>query len=328
MSAHLVRQSLNMLQPRRVFFRRDDTFWRRHTGKGLVDTADVFLVERMMVAEGQRHQLCYQWRKVVNHLFRRGNTRQQQYILSRQVRQRSGFAEQGLWRSIVYCREKELLIGIEVHRLGNDAILHRLQVFRTFGHYDDVGTVFTVEGFTQPASRQQLVVDDKAVIVYQQDVDARLDVAMLEGIVQQNDIQPFVKCCQLVYSVTAILVDCHLHIWILLLHLIRLVADIEHRRVSPSQYKAFALSLVAATQHGNTELVLECLYQIFDMGCLARTSYRDVTYRNDRNIKGTALQYTDVEHRVPKVDAYAIEPAQRQQRFIYLDEIAFQNFML
>ena len=51
--------------------------------------------------------------------------------------------EQGLQGGILQSREVQALIGIEIHGLGNDTILHRFQILGALGHNHDVGTVLT-----------------------------------------------------------------------------------------------------------------------------------------------------------------------------------------
>ena len=84
--------------------------------------------------------------------------------------------------------EEELLVGIEAHRLGDDAKLHGFQVLRTFRDNHDVGTVLAHNRFSESSCRQQLVIDNQAVVVDEQDVDARFHIAVLEGIVEEDDI--------------------------------------------------------------------------------------------------------------------------------------------
>lgn len=63
--------------------------------------------------------------------------------------------------------EIELLVGVEIHSLGEHAELHRFEVFWTFRHDDDVCTVFAFHRFAESSRRQELVVDDEAMIVHQ-----------------------------------------------------------------------------------------------------------------------------------------------------------------
>ena len=91
--------------------------------------------------------------------------------------------EYAFWSIVVNAGEVELLERVEVHGLGKHSELHRFQVLRTFGDDHNVGTVLSAQRFAEPSCRHHLVIDDEAVIIYQKDIDAWLDIAMLEGIV-------------------------------------------------------------------------------------------------------------------------------------------------
>ena len=109
-----------------------------------------------MVAECQRSDVRAPWREVFYHLPWRRYTRQQQYvaILAYAVKRAFLSAEYGSDVPVVKACEIESLKGEEVHRLGDNPILHRFEVVRTLGHNHDVGAVFSAERFTQSACRQ------------------------------------------------------------------------------------------------------------------------------------------------------------------------------
>ena len=153
---------------------------------------------------------------------------------------------------------------------------------RALGDDDDVGTVLAVQRLAQASCRQQFVVDDEPVVVDEQDIDAGLDIAVLEGIVEQDDIQLLVEFHELVDGMTAVFIDRHRNILELLLHLVGLVANLGHGDVGSGDAKTLALALVSPTEYGHAELVFQQLGEIFDMGCLARASDGDVAYSNNR----------------------------------------------
>ena len=284
-----------------------------------------------MVVEGQWCQMGHQRFHVVGYLTGRGDACEQQHMVVAELGQRCSLRslrEDRFQFIIVDRREEQPLVGIQVHGLGDDTVLHGLQVFRTFGDDDDVGTVLSRQWLAQSAGRQQHVVDNQTVVVDQQDVDAGLDITVLEGVVQEYDIDILVILHQRIDAMTAVLVDSHDDIAELLLHLVRFVANLWHRGLCRSLYETSALTLVAATEHGGVEGVFQQADEILHMGCLATAPNGDVAYCNDRDVESTTLQHTDVEERVPEIGNDAIEPAQRQQPSVDFDEVAFHCWFL
>ena len=157
----------------------------------------------MMVGKGEWSQLLDNRIQVVRHLLRRGNACQKQHMVAFELRQsRSrrnigslivisslsiikhlGLFEDRLQLTIVNGSEEQLLIGIEAHCLSDDTILHGFEVLGAFGDNHDIRAILSTQWFAQSASRQQCIIDNQSVIIYQQDVDARFDLAMLEGII-------------------------------------------------------------------------------------------------------------------------------------------------
>ena len=59
------------------------------------------------------------------------------------------------------------------------------------------------------------------------------------------------------------------------------------------------------------------------MGGLTTSANSNVANSDDRYVETATLQYTDAEHRIPKIHSHAVEPAQWQQPLVDFDEIAF-----
>ena len=124
-----------------------------------------------------------------------------------------------------------MLVGIEVHLLGQDTELHGREGLGTFRHNHDVGPVLSLDGFPQSACWQQLVVDDLSVIIHEQDAQPRLDISVLIGIIEQDDIHflvGLVTIQQVVDAPRPLLINGHVDLGILLLDLIRLVTKVTH----------------------------------------------------------------------------------------------------
>ena len=279
-----------------------------------------------MVGKRQRRYAFYQWCQVFCQLAWRCNAREQKDVHVRiELVPCRSFREDRPQLVVRYRREIQMLVRIEVHGLHDDPELHWLQLLGALRHDDDVSPVLAFQRLAQSACGQQLVVDDEAMIVDEQDVNARFDIAVLESVVQQNDIRGLVAGLQQFDAMRPLLVHGYGHVGELLLHLVRFIPYLTHGRVSPRQYKATALPLVATAQHGDAHLVLQQPHQILHMRRLARAANGDVAYRYDRRLVGAAFQNPHFEEEVPEADTYAVKPAQRQQPFVGLDEIAFQT---
>ena len=281
----------------------------------------------MMVAECHGVDVFGIGREVYYHLARRRDAGDEQYVfVGRYCAQRPLLAAiYGMQRVVVECGEVEMLVRVEAHGLGDDAELHRFEVARTFGYDDNVRTVLSRERFAQASGGQQLVVDDKPVVVDEQDVDAGFYIAVLEGIVKQHHIDVLARLvfCQSHYAVAAVFVHGNGHIGIFLFHLVRLVADVFHRRFLVCQNESACLPLVTAAEHRYMELVLQESYQIFHMGGLARSPHGYVANRYHWYVKTAAFQYSHFKECVAQSDEEAVCPAKWQQPVVYLDEVSF-----
>jgi len=225
--------------------------------------------------------------------------------------------------------EEELLVGIEAHRLGDDAKLHGFQVLRTFRDDHDVGAVLAHHRFSETSSRQQLVIDNQAVVVDEQDVDARFHIAVLEGIVEEDDIDvlDIVPAGQLLDASGAFLVHRYGNIRELRFHLVWLVADGADGCIVTSQHETAGLTFIAPAQHGHFRMVLQQTDQVFHMWGLAGAADGDVTDGDDRCTVRTAFQDAHLEEQVPETDAQTVEPAQWQQLLVNADEVALDSVL-
>ena len=124
--------------------------------------------------------------------------------------------------------EEELLVRKEVHCLGDDTKLHGLEVARTLGDDHDIGAVLAFERFAEASCWQQLVVDDETVIIHEEDIYARLHVAVLEGVVEKDDVNVGYggTVCETAYAVDAVAVHSYGDVAKLGLHLHWFVADV------------------------------------------------------------------------------------------------------
>lgn len=96
------------------------------------------------------------------------------------------------------------------------------------------------------------------MVIYQQDVDARFYVAMLERIIEQYHIHVFGSfiTLQVVDTSYSFCIYCHIDVGEFLVHLEWLVANLRHFRIFVGKYIAVALAFVATRKHGNFSLVV------------------------------------------------------------------------
>ena len=89
------------------------------------------------------------------------------------------------------------------------------------------------------------------MIIYQQDVDARFDITVLESIVEQYHVDvllfllSFVGCQQF-DAVASVLIDSHDDILKLLLHLEGFVAYLRHRGLLVGHDESFAFAFISS----------------------------------------------------------------------------------
>lgn len=324
--AHFVVKAVKSVQTRCVLFGGYYHARLGHGGECAVNQFDVGRRERMMVGKGKRTDVGAVGGKVEYHLLWRCYASEQHnvFVFADAVKRALIASEERMKLFVVESGEIESLVGIKVHGLCNDPEFHWLEVGRTLGYDDDVGPVLARQLFAQAAGGQQLVVYDKSVIVDKQYVYAGFDVSVLEGIVEQHHVDTSFR---LVFgkpadAVTPVAVNGNGDVGKLLHHLIGLVADGACRGVLVGHDVATAFALVATAEHCHTAPVAQQVNEILNVRGLAGTTYGYVAYRDDRHVKTLGLEQSYIEQRVAYLYANAVEPAQRQQPFVYLYEIA------
>jgi len=336
MALHLVAQPLDGYQTRGIFLGGDDELGRGEVAEGLVDATDVLLLEGVVIAECEHGDAFGRdGLEVVLHLFGRGNACEQHEILpdywahgverleyTHRVEYSQGLerlvagqiGEDGFRRVVLVGGEEQVLVGIEFHDLRQDAELHRLHILWTLGDNDDIGTILALYRLTQTTCGQQLVVDDETVIVDEQDVDARLDVTVLEGIVEEDDVD-ILACLaidEFLDTACTVTVDGQRDIRKLLQHLIGFVADLPHGGILIGQHEAMSLAFIAPTEDGYVHVILQQADEILHVRRLACTAYSDVAYGDDGHAERATLQDSHLEEQVPEAYAYAVKPTEWQ----------------
>jgi len=270
--------------------------------EGLIDAADVGLPVVVVVGEGQRRDVLRVQTQVEPHLFGHGNAGEQQDgLVVADARQRTFVTAVELPQlAVAEGAEVETLIGHQVQGLLHHAEAHRLDIVGTFRDDDDVGTPFPLLRFAQSARRQQTVVGYHAVIVDKQDIDTRMHVAVLVGIVEQDDVDVArgLVGAQALDAAPPVVVDGHVGRGELLLHLPRFVADFLHGALRPGQYVATRLTLVAAAEYSHAVGLAQQAQQVLRVRCLSRSADAQVADADDGDVVTVRLQYVQVEQGV------------------------------
>ena len=161
------------------------------------------------------------------------------------------------------------------------------------------------------------------MVVDKQDVDAGLDVTVLESIVEQDDVDILVVFCQFLYAMYAFLVNGDDGLGKLGLHLVRLVANIAGRGVLIGKQVTSCLSFIASAEHSHTHVILKQANQILNVRRFTRAAHCEIAHRDDGYAECVALQHSDIEEEVAKTHYRSVYPAEGQQPFVGFDEVAF-----
>ena len=139
---------------------------------------------------------------------------------------------------------------------------------------------------------------------------ACLHVAVLEGVVQQDDVGAgIVQLQQLADAMAAVDIDRYTCLREFFFHLIGLVAYPGGIAMGVCQYITFAFALVAAAQYGDVQsCLLQQSYQILRVRRLARTAYGQVSDADDRDVKALRLENLPVEELVTEPYSPSIDP--------------------
>ena len=118
------------------------------------------------------------------------------------------------------------------------------------------------------------------MVVDEHDIDARLHIAVLEGIVEQDDVglAALVAACQLRDAAGALVVDGDGDIRELGLHLEGLVTDVPDRGVLISLKETVAFALVASAEHCHLAIVFQQTDEVFHVRRFSRAAHGDVAH--------------------------------------------------
>ena len=284
-----------------------------------------------MVGERHRRQRLHERLYVVDELLRTCYSREQQHVgllFRRNLRRRA--VKEGIELAIVQRGEVERLVGVELHGLRQHAVVDGVQRVGAFRYYNNVGAFFAVNGFAQPSRRQQLIVDNQPVIVDEQNVQSRLHIPVLIGIVEDYDIGVLggLIVDDMFDAAASVGVDGNLNVGKFPFHLEWLVTDVAHGGVLVGEDETASLALVSPAQYGHFCLALEQSDEILHMRCLSRPADGDVADGNDGSRETPALQDIEFEELVSDAYAESVDAAQGPQPPVDFYVVAFHYIIM
>ena len=189
---------------------------------------------------------------------------------------------QGLQCTVFQVAEKDFLVVLQLQVVDDVVLVNGIEHRRAFCHYHQGCAVACGAKLAQVAIGQDAVLEIGVAVLGEQEVDVGFDAAMLEHIVEHNDIggrgdmHLFVAMLlhtpllhQPVHAFKAFLAHCHLYVGMFGSNHGRLVAQQVGSVGAVVNDIPFAIALVATAQHGYTVSVREQAQQILHMGRLA-----------------------------------------------------------
>lgn len=150
--------------------------------------------------------------------------------------------------------EIELLVGHQLQLFRYQPVRERRQAYRAFRDNHHVGTVALMRGFTQTPHRQQRVIIYRTAVIHQKDVHLRLDVPVLESVVEQYELSFRKLPHQFLDSSPAALAHGNLYPRAMFeVNLERLVTDAVGGAVGIGKNESPCLPFVATAQHSDIE---------------------------------------------------------------------------
>ncbi len=241
---------------------------------------------------------------------------------------RSNVREDGLQGHVLEAREEEMLRGEELVVLYYHAVVDRPHVFGTFGDHNYIGSVYASRGLAQAPVRQHFVVVDGSVVLRDEDRDGGLDVAVLESVVEKDEVELRVEAAQLANAEYTVFADGDGNASVeFVINLICLVAYVLRRGCAPGNDEPLGLAAVAAAQYGHFPGAPESVREVFDQRCLSRPSDGEIADGDDWYVEFHFLQHFPVEHFVARVGDCAIDFGTWQQYHLGKYGAAFHRRM-
>ena len=227
-------QVLNQTQTCCIFLRRDnEAFVALHSSECLLYCLKVVVRELVVVSKGQRRDVTGDTFQVHHHLHGQGNAGEQQHMgVCRQFFGLPGrVGEEAIGLAVVEGGEEQLLVRLQRQRFPYDSVVHWGHLGWALADDDDVRAFLGDDGFAQAPCGKHGIICDETMVICEQDVQPCLHIAVLEGIVKENDIDILGLGIRqkTVDAVTAVSIHGHDGIGKLLFDLPGLVSYLVHR---------------------------------------------------------------------------------------------------
>ena len=215
------------------------------------------------------------------------------------------------------CKEY-LLFGTYSEPLGQIVHLLRGQVLGAFGNYDDIGPAASLHTLAQIACGEHGVIHYVAVPVDQQYVERGLDPAVLERVIQDDDLR-VTHLDEASYALGPVGADCHLQVRKTAFYLKGFVADESAVGVGIGHEETFGVAAVSAAQHCGLVAVLEQGGGVFGVRGLAGPAYGYVADTDYGKVKNLAFTQAFVVETVPDSGNQTVEPSQGTKCVVYFE---------
>ena len=208
-------------------------------------------------------------------------------------------------------RQVEALVGITKEILLEQSVLNRSHILAALGNNEILSTIQLRRQIAQLTRRQELILIDRSRIIDHNDIDRRLDIAMLETIVHHHHLHLGVLLAQAFDARHTILANHYGHIGKLHLDHLRLVAHLDIVNIGLHLDITFGLAPIAARDQCHLERLAQMAHDHLSHRSLARTANRDVADADNRYIEPLGRENTPIEESMTKRDRHLIEPRQR-----------------
>ena len=96
---------------------------------------------------------------------------------------------EGLYFAVLQVREEDLLVVLQLEVVDDIVLLDGVEARGAFGDYHDAGAVAAAAELAQVAIRQDVILKIRVAVLGEEYVDAGLDAAVLEDIVEHHKFQ-------------------------------------------------------------------------------------------------------------------------------------------
>jgi hypothetical protein len=219
--------------------------------------------------------------------------------------------------AIVDMAEEDLLMGSEFEIGDKVMTVDGIDFLGCLGDNDDTGPAAGRAELAQVAIGHDMVAEIGLAIFRQEDIDGRLDGAMLEDIVKKDDLRRGLAIQQPTDTLDTLLAYCHSDLGILIRNHGRLVAQTGRAVATVVKDKASGLAAVAATEQRRLVLGREQTKKIFNMRSFPGASGTQVPHADGGDRRCHLTFDAKRVHQVAEPHPYGIPHGKREQNTRY-----------